>query len=98
MPSYLPPLSQRPQMISRVDLSSSKSNVNQGMQQETDTGVISAKGQFVERSAESSELRFPHESEVSQYKGDTTGRSLKQGANPAWIAGLMHVVAKGFAR
>ena len=93
MPSYLPPLSQRPQMISRLDLFETKERATQIEQKSAETGVLSPRSQHVERSPESSELRFPHESEVSQFRGDVTGRSLRQGHHPEQLSGLSERVA-----
>ena len=95
MPSnYLPPMGQRPRMISRVDLSGPKSNnVDQIAEREAENGVLNVKSQVVERSSEASTPRFPHESQAAAYRGELSGRNLRQGANPEQLSGLSERVS-----
>ena len=82
--SYLPPASQRPRIISRFEAPEN----NQIPAAQENTGVIGTKTQVVQRVKESSDIRFPFETSVQQFRGDVQGRSLRETAVPEQISDL----------
>ena len=85
----LPPLNQRPRLLSRFESSrSATTEANQIAEASQTTGVMGIKTQVVQRAPESSDIRFPFESQVEQFRGDVIGRGLRETGVPEQLSDL----------
>jgi hypothetical protein len=85
----LPPLNQRPRLLSRFESSrSATTEANQIAEASQNTGVMGIKTQVVQRAPESSDIRFPFESQVEQFRGDVIGRGLRETGVPEQLSDL----------
>ena len=86
----LPPLSQRPQMISRFEVPTTLNQVDatQLPKEEKENGVMGPQNQVVQRSQESSKIRFPFENQVERFRGDIQGRSVRNSMNSSALSAL----------
>ena len=92
MPSQtgLPAINQRPQIVSRFEVPVSQTNIDptQVSKEQKETGVQGPQTQVVQRTQESSKIRFPFENQVERFRGDIQGRSVRQSLNSTALSRL----------
>jgi hypothetical protein len=86
----LPPLSQRPQIVSRFEVPTTTNQVDptQVSKEQQETGVQGLKTQVAQRSQEASIVRFPFETQVERFRGDIEGRSVRDSLSSTALSAL----------